>query len=102
MLDLRYQDAYRNFREYAKECHEAVMGVGAGQQKVDAELYSDLKRGEVQIYTLGMLGPNHLFRVDFEEIGPSKTRMTVKKLIPAFISWEAKFIEVANGRRQGC
>jgi hypothetical protein len=91
------QEAYRSFREYAKRCQEAHLGSGV---TLDGEFRPDLKRGEVRIYNVDLFGPPHVFRIEFEPVGPKASRMIVRtKLLTLLASLESKFEDAANGVR---
>lgn len=87
-LPLAYQQAYRNFRDHAKQCYVASGFLGGGMVgAVDADMYDDLKRGEVLLYSVGPLGPQHMARFEFVSVSPTESKMIVKLAIDPIIKW---------------
>lgn len=97
-LAVPYQQAYRNFRTYAKACHESQM-IG-GSVQVDAEIYSDLRRAEVKISIVGIAGPVLLMRADFEGVDDTKSRMVMTRPRPDGGMGVTTLVAGANGSTQ--
>lgn len=97
-----YQAVFRDVRQYA-QCMES--GWIGSEVKVAAQLYTDINRGEVQIYQIGVLGKQNYYAVDLESVGPNSTNVTIRRgLHPIIVTSQVfdSFIEAARGHPPAC
>lgn len=98
-----YQEVYRSVREYAKKCYEN--GMFFSETKLDAEIYTDIKRAEVRIYFLGHPGRVNQFAIDIETAAPNTTTIIVRRGHRPIINSPQQldvFVQAAQGFPPDC
>jgi outer membrane biogenesis lipoprotein LolB len=98
-----YQEVYRDARQYAKECFQA--GLITAEMKVDADLFTDIKRGEIRIYLMGALGKQDQFEVDIEAQSKDGAKLTVRqssRVLVTATSQMENFLKTAQGQHPIC
>jgi hypothetical protein len=98
-----FDASYRDARQYAKECFQA--GLITAEIKVDADLFTDIKRGEIRIYLMGALGKQDQFEIDIEAQPKESTKLTVRqssRVLVAATSQMENFLKAAQGQHPSC
>lgn len=94
-----YQEVYRSVREYVKRCMQT--GLITAEIKVDAELFTDLKQAEIDIYMQGMLGRIDYFKIQITSTSTKFTSLAVQKGTGSATSF-ASIHEAAQGNSPSC
>jgi hypothetical protein len=79
--------------------------LAAAEIKVDADLFTDIKRGEIRIYLMGALGKQDQFEIDIEAQPKESTKLTVRqssRVLVAATSQMENFLKAAQGQHPSC
>lgn len=95
-LDMNYQEAYRNLSNTARACLDHPVGlIGGSNYQVQADLYSELGRGDVALYFNGPFSGRHAYvSAEVIKTGEKQTQVSVYSAtspwdyaVPRWISW---------------
>lgn len=95
-----YQAVYRDMRDFAKSCYEG--GLITAHTAVDAQLYTDIQRGDISLAMIGALGKVPYWTSSIAASGQQSTVTVTEQGPTRGYSYAMKLRQVAEGAKPNC
>ncbi len=100
-VEKNYQEVYRIAQGKVRECYQAG-GLFGGGIFVQSDLYTDIKKGNIVVYSPQALGTQTYAGIDITAIDDTKTQVDVYYALATWSSFTKKVRKWLEEGYQGC